>query len=168
MSIEGNRSSAGPGAWGWVPPLLWAVGLLSVFLPMIRSGLRLTHGGLGDPRLVHYILEHGFLWMTGAAGHESFWSPPVFSPHPNVSAYTDLLLGYGPLYWPWRLLHLPPDTSFQLWMLGTWSTNFLAAFLLLRHGIGGGRLGAACGAYLIAFGNPLQSQFGHPQLTPLF
>ena len=150
------------------PWALGAVGLLSVFHPMILSGLRLMHAGLGDARLINYVLEHGFLWLTQHPGHENFWNPPIFYPYPNVSAFTDILLGTGPLYWIWRFLAGRPDTGFQLWLLSIWAMNYAAAYFMLRRTYEVGRVPSAFGAYVLAFGNVLQARFGQPQLIPLF
>ncbi len=144
------------------------LGLVLVFYPIFVSGFRLTHGGLGDARLVNYTLEHGYRWVTQMPGHESFWDPPIFYPYRNVSAFTEVQLGVGPFYWVWRLMGLAPDTSFQLWMLTVWALNFLAAYLLFRRGFGFRPVASAAGAFFLAFGTTLQAHFTHPQLIPLF
>jgi hypothetical protein len=135
---------------------------------MILGGLAVMHVGLGDPRLVNYTLEHGYRWLSRVPAHASFWNAPLFHPHPNVSAFTDTLLGLGPFYWPWRLLGAAPDTAFQLWMLSVWSLNFFAAYLLLRRSIGARVPGASLGAYVFAFGSRQLNYFAHQQLVPLF
>lgn len=144
------------------------LGLFAVFHPMIFSGFRLTHGGLGDARLVAYTLEHGFRWLIQMPGHESFWNPPIFYPYPGVSAFTEVLLGVGPFYWIWRILGWEPESSFQLWMLTVWVLNYGAAYFLLRKGFFIRPIAAACGALVFAFGTSMQAHFGHPQLAPLF
>jgi len=151
-----------------VPWAAWLLGLGLVAGPMLWTGLGVTFGGRGDPRLAHYTLEHGYLWLARAPLHRSFWDPPLFYPHANVSAFTDVLLGAGPLYWPWRLLGLSPDTSFQLWTITVWSLNLFAAYLLLRRSFRFGTVAASAGAYLFAFGNPRLANVSHPQLLPQF
>ena len=151
-----------------MPWLAWIAGLSAAVGPMVWSGLRMISSSRGDPRLVNYTLEHGYRWLAGHPLHASFWDPPIFHPIRNVSAFTDVLLGAGPLYWPWRLAGLAPDTSFQLWSISVWSLNFLAALLLLRRSFGFPLLASTAGAYLFAFGNPRLSHAGHPQLIPHF
>ncbi|HUT92168.1 MAG TPA: hypothetical protein VMY37_21925 [Thermoguttaceae bacterium] len=135
---------------------------------MIFSGLRLTHGGLGDARLVNYILEHGYRWVMQRPSHESFWDVPVLYPYPHVSAFTEVMLGVGPYYWIWRWLGCAADTAFQLWILTVWSLNYAAAYFMLRSCVQAGAISAAFGACLMSFGSVLQIQLGHPQMIPLF
>lgn len=151
-----------------IPLAIGCLGLIASAYPMIFSGLRTTHGGLGDARLVNYILEHGYLWVMQYPGHQSFWNVPVFYPYPNVSAFTEAMLGVGPFYWIWRWLGFAADTSFQLWLLTVWSLNFAASYWMLRCCLRARALTASCGAYLMSFASVLQAQFGHPQMLPLF
>ena len=46
----------------------------------------------GDPRLVQFILEHSYLWLSGEPLHAGFWSPPVHYPVAGVGAYSDTLV----------------------------------------------------------------------------
>ena len=103
---------------GW--PLLWCVlGLILAGYPTLLSGFADVQGGLGHPLLVNFTLEHSFRWVAGMPLAEDFWSPPIFHPMPGVAAFTDLLLGAAPLYWPWRWLGLGPHTAFQIWMFAS-------------------------------------------------
>ena len=86
----------------------WIIGMLLAFHPMILSRLALMQGDWSDTRFNNYTLEHGFRWLTNTPGHEHFWSPPMFYPATNTAAYSDLLLGVAPLYWPWRIVGLAP------------------------------------------------------------
>jgi hypothetical protein len=151
-----------------IPLAIGCLGLIVSVYPMISSRLHRTHGGLGDARLVNYLLEHGYRWVMQYPGHENFWDAPVYYPYPNVSAFTEVMLGVGPFYWTWRWLGFAADTSFQLWLLTVWALNFAASYWMLRCCLQAGALSTSCGAYLISFASVLQVQFGHPQMLPLF
>lgn len=139
-----------------------------MFGPQLASGLRLMIGLQRDPRLVNYTLEHGYRWVMRYPLHSDFWQTPLFYPYPNVTAFTDLLVGLGPLYWIWRWLGAEPDTAFQLWLLLCWSLNFWVAYLLLRRGFEVGRMPGSLGATLVAFSGAQVTRLHHPQLIPLF
>jgi hypothetical protein len=146
----------------------WLVGMFISFYPTFVSGFGFVQGGRGDSRLVNFSLEHSYRWLAGMPLAESLWSPPIFHPIQGVAAYTDLMFGVGFLYWPWRALGIEPLTSYQVWMICIWSLNFLACYLLLRHGVGLKAWGASAGAYLFAFANPRFMNFAHQQLAPQF
>ena len=156
-----------PTRLGW-PLGLWAAGLLASFWPTWTSGFALVQGGLGDSRLVNFILEHSYRWLMGMPLAQDLWSPPIFFPVPRIGFYTDLMLGVAPLYWPWRWLGAEPHTAYQFWMLSCWSLNFLAAYLLLRRGIAMSQPAAAAGAYLFAYASPRLANIVHQQLNPQF
>ena len=132
---------------------------------MWRSGFTLSPGG-GDSRLVTYSLEHSYLFVLRQAPHRSFWDPPIFYPARNVAAYTDTLLGLAPFYWIFRSAGIPPDTTFQLWLIVIGLLNFATFFLFLRKVFDLGAVGASAGAFLFAFGSPRTAQLHHPQLVP--
>ena len=146
----------------------WAVGMLLQFHPMLLSGLHRMQSDWGDTRLNNYILEHGYRWLLGWPGHERFWSPPVFFPAPNTAAYSDVLLGVAPFYWPWRLLGFAPDTAFQLWMLTVGTLNFASAYLLFARGFRCRPLASAVGAMLLSFAAVRTAQVMHAQLLAHF
>ena len=150
------------------PWVSWAVGMWVVFAPVFFTRFGVVPGGRGDPRLVNYTLEHGFRWLIRHPVHLSFWDPPIFFPYPNVSAFTDVLLGSGLLYWPWRLLGCQPDISFMLWVLGVCSANFVASYWLLRSCFGFVAAASSVGAYLFTFGSIRMANIGHFQLFPQF
>ncbi len=147
------------------------VGVLGVAMahyPIVFSRFRLIQTSLGDTRLIHYLLEHGYLWVWRVPGHLDFWSPPFFYPLKNAAAYSDVLVGVGPVYWLWRVLGASPDISFGLWMLSMSALNYAAGLLLFRRGFGFGIPATVAGASLVAFGAPRLNQMGHPQLLPFF
>lgn len=157
--------SALHGLWPW---LLWIGGMIVSMGPLLASGLGRVSASRGDPRLIHYALEHSWRWIIRHPLHRSFWDPPIFHPYGDVAAFSDVLLGAGPLYWPWRALGIEPVTAFQLWEAAVWSSGFLCAYLLLRRSLGFGTAAAAVGAYLFAFGNFRLANHAHPQLLPQF
>ena len=146
----------------------WLIGVATTSYPTIVSGFRLVQGGLGDTRLVNFILEHGYRWLMGLPLAESFWSPPIFFPATGVTAYTDLLLGVAPLYWVWRWLGAAPDTAYQCWMLVCWSLNFVAFYWLLRRSLATSVLASSVGAWFFAFASPRMAGVMHQQLMIQF
>lgn len=144
------------------------VGIMMAHHPMIVSGFAQIQTDLGDTRLIHYLLEHGYLWMRRVPAHLDFWSPPFFYPAPNAAAYSDALVSVGPVYWLYRTLGASPDLSFGLWMVSMSVLNYAAGLLLFRKGLGFGMPAAVAGAALIAFGAPRLNQMNHQQLLPFF
>ncbi len=154
------------GAW---PVLVaWAVGLWVAFGRTFASGLGQIQGDLSDARLNNYILEHGYRWLLRMPGHQALWSPPIFYPVPNTGAYSDILLGVAPLYWPWRVAGFAPDTSYQLWMLTVVSFNYVAAVVCCRRLLKVDWPAAAIGSFVFAFGSSRIAQIGHAQLLGQF
>ncbi|WP_223635890.1 hypothetical protein [Corallococcus sp. EGB] len=148
-----------------------AGGVLALLLshhPAILSGLRLVQGDEGDIRFNHYILEHGWRFVSGDPAHARFWDPPMFHPEPNVAAFSDVLLGVAPFYWAWRVLGLGADVSWQLWALTMAALNYGSAVWLLRRGFGLGVLPSVVGALLFTAGAPRINQLNHPQLEGQF
>ena len=155
----------------WRIGLVIAVGVVGVMMmhhPMIGSGFRRIQTDLGDTRLIHYMLEHGYLWAQRDARHLEFWSPPFFYPVKNAAAYSDVLLSVGPVYWITRALGASPDVSFGLWMIAMSALNYAAGLLLFKKGLGFGTPAAVAGASLVAFGAPRVNQLNHQQLLPFF
>lgn len=152
----------------WIAPLVaWATGMVAAFYPALSSGFAELQIHAGDPRLVHYILEHSYLWLVREPLHASFWSPPLHFPATGVGAYSDTMVGAAPFYWIWRVLGIGPSPAYQLWMMACLSLNFVAAYLFLR----GARLAAwpaAVGGALYGFGIARVANFNSPQLFPVF
>src|SRR5215472_9256094 len=160
---DGNPGSIGRAAWALG---IGVLGLAMVHHPMILSGFARIQTDLGDTRLIHYLLEHGYRWSRREPAHRDLWSPPFFYPTANAAAYSDLLLGVGPVYWLWRVLGAPPDLAFGSWMVSMSALNYAAGLLLFGRGLGFGMPAAAAGASLVAFGAPRVNQLGHQQLLP--
>lgn len=169
----GRPTVRGGSGWGSIGQIASAVaiGVLGVWMahhPMIDSGFRRIQLDLQDTRLIHYLLEHNYLWVRGDPGHRDLWSPPFFYPATNVAAYSDLFLSLGPVYWPYRVLGLSPDLSFGLWLVSMSALNYAAGLLLFGRGLGFGLPASVAGSALVAFGAPRINQMGHPQLLGTF
>lgn len=163
-----NHTDDDPGPTIRWPLAGWIVGLVTTAYPTLLSGFARVQGGLGDSRLLNFVLEHSYRWLMGLPLADDLWSPPIFHPVRGVAAYTDLLLGLAPIYWPWRWLGAEPHTAYQLWMLSCWSLNFFAFYLLLRRGLGISAPGASAGAYLFAFGSARMANVVHQQVVAQF
>ena len=150
----------------WIP--VCVLGVLVAFHPTIFSGFRQMQVDPGDTRLVNYFLEHGYRWATGQLHGSGFWNPRYFFPQQNVLAYSETLLGVGPLYWIWRGLGMGPESSFQVWLILVSVLNFVAVFTFLKRWFVSNPCIAAVGAYLFAFGSPRINQLIHPQLLAQF
>jgi len=158
----------GPQAYAWRKALFliacWAGGLLLAHYPTILSGFARMQNDLGDSRFVNYLLEHSYRWLLREPRHASLWSPPFFYPARNTAAYSEIMIGAGPFYWPWRLVGFRLETAFQLWMITVSSINFWAAYFWLRRGLALRVSSSTLGAMLFAFGAPRLSQMSHLQL----
>jgi hypothetical protein len=150
------------------PIVIGLVGILALYHTMIFSAGRWVPGERGDARFVLYVLEHQFQRLIGAPGHASLWDMPIFFPAKNTAAFADLLLGYAPFYWPWRLCGLAPDSAFQAGLLALAALNYFAAYRLLKDGLKLAPAACAGGAYLFAFGSPRAAQLFHAQMGPAF
>ncbi len=151
-----------------IPIAFWAAGMIVAHHPMIFSGFRLLQQDRFDSRFLHYMLEHGYRWISGDAQHRTFWDPPIFHPARNVAAYSETMLGTGPIYWAWRGLGFPPDLSYGLWLLAVSSLNFFAAFLFFRRILKRSPTASGYGAFLFSFASMRLANLGHPQLFPGF
>lgn len=134
------------------------------FHPTILSGFSRMQWDPGDTRFLVYTLEHSYRWIAGWPHHESFWDPPIFFAAKNAASYSETLITVAPLFWVWRVVGFPFDTSFQLWMITAGVVNFWAAYLFLGRVIGLTRAGASVGAFFFAFCAARINQLGHEQL----
>ena len=126
-------------------------------------------GDAYDGRLNNFFLEHSWGWLIRRPVDSSFWGLPMFFPHgDNALAYSDAMASYGPLYWPWRALGFPPDTSFALWAMAVVAVGAAAGYLLLRRAVRLSPAAAMAGAWLIACSASRIHQISHAQLLPAF
>lgn len=169
----GNRS-LGNAAAGWkllvsmlIPAAALGAGLVMAFHPTLSAGFSRLQTDLGDTRLNAYLLEHGWRWLTGEPGVR-LWHPAFYYPTPDTLAFSDLMLSFGPLYWPWRALGCDVMLSFQLWMISAAAVNFLVCFVFFRRCVGFDRVGSALGSFVISFAASRIAQLGHQQMLPIF
>ena len=126
-------------------------------------------GDTYDARLNAFFLEHSWGWLIRRPVDGMLWGLPMFFPHgDNALAYSDAELSFGPLYWPWRALGLPPDTSFALWAMTVVAVGVAAGYLLLRRAVGLSPAAAAVGSWLVACSASRLHQISHAQLLPVF
>jgi len=146
------------------------IGILCYFLLLLGLGLRPYADfsiipAAGDNLFNMYVLEHGWLWLTGEQA--SFWNAPFFYPTPNVIAYSDCHLGNLPFYALTRFLTQDRILGFQWWILLSATLNFVVACWALRQ-FKTHWLLVGLGAYLFAFSLPVLAQHGHMQMLPRF
>jgi hypothetical protein len=135
---------------------------------MVLDGFTRIPGDLVDGRLMPLFLEHSWLWLTRQPHHLDLWGLPFFYPAgDNALAFSDAMLGYAPLYWPWRALGLAPDTSYQMWLLAAFAASAAAGYAFFRA-LGLSPLAAAPACWLAAFSASRLHHVSHPQLLPLF
>lgn len=144
--------------------LLCLLGVGMANLPVLRDGGRSVQGDVLDGRLVHYFLEHGYRWMLREPLHASLWDPPFFHPMRNALAYSDTMVAAVPTYGMFRVAGLPPDTSFQLWVMAAMAATFWVTWALARWPLALPPFAAAMAGFLLAFAGPRLAQMGHPQL----
>lgn len=122
-------------------------------------------GDLGDGRLNLYFLEHAHKFFTGKI--PSFWEAPFMYPEPNVTAYSDNLLGSAPIYSFFRAIGVNTYLAYQLWFIVVSSLNYVCAFILLKY-LFKNNYAAVLGALIFAFSIALQSQYTHAQTFPRY
>lgn len=96
-----------------------AVALLVLVTPVLLTLVRSRELGLScaalrgplDVRLVGYLLEWGFLKVSGAIPTGALWSPPFFFPEPNVLAYSENFIAGYAVYFPFRFAGIGPAAS---------------------------------------------------------
>jgi hypothetical protein len=135
--------------------------------PLLTASTARLPGDLGDTRFIHYLLEHSWRWVTRDPNHP-LWSPPFYYPVENTGAYSDIMVGLGIFYWPWRLFGAGPMTAFTVWIIICHALNFAGAWLLLRRLIAFSPLAAAAGASLFTTASPRLNQLNHLQFLPQF
>ncbi len=174
MTQHRSNPLIGDLAAGWhrllsllLPAAALGAGLVMAFHPTLGTGFSKLQTDLGDSRLNAYLLEHGWLWLTGTPGVR-LWHPAFYYPVPDALAFSDLMLSFGPLFWPWRALGCDVMLSFQLWMISAAACNFLICFVFLRRCVGFDRPGSALGSFVISFAASRVAQLGHQQMLPIF
>lgn len=142
---------------GAIPPAVaailgWVVGAAIFFSTTWRTGFAIVSGAGGDTRLVIYLHEHLYRWLTGAA---SFNSPEFYYPQPNVLGFTDaFILDLAP-YAVLRSVGPDPFLSFELMAIGLSALSFACSFVIFRRYLGVRTWIAVAAAMLITFPNNL-------------
>jgi len=119
-------------------------------------------------RLIEYLLEHGYRWVSGDPAHAHFWNAPFFYPLTNTTALSETFLGAAPFYWVPRWLGAGPDTALTLWLMLQMAADFAAFLLFARRSLRLSWMAALAGAYLFAFASIRLNQLGHAQLLGQF
>ncbi len=133
------------------------------------SRFTLIPGDGNDGRLNAFFLEHSWGWISRRAVDSSLWGLPIYFPHgENALAYSDAMVSFGPLYWPWRALGLQPDVSYALWCMSVVAVGAVAGYLLLRLAVGLSPAAAAIGSWLVGASASRIHQISHSQLLPVF
>ena len=133
------------------------------------SRFTLIPGDGNDGRLNAFFLEHSWGWISRRAVDSSLWGLPIYFPHgENALAYSDAMVSFGPLYWPWRALGLQPDVSYALWCMSVVAVGAMAGYLMLRLAVGLSPAAAAIGSWLVAASASRIHQISHSQLLPVF
>ena len=146
--------------------IIFLVGTIFYFHPVLTSGFTHILGDSGDGRLVNYFLEHTWRWISDRSYSGSLYSPSFFFPYQNVLAFSENLFGSAPIYWISRCF-LPSDLSFVFWFLIVCLLNFSAMVFVLRQEKVSPIL-AGLGGFLFAFPATRLIQSVHSQLFPQF
>ena len=141
------------------------VGLFVVFRETLLSGGALQLSDAGDPRFNEFLLEHSWRWLRGETAGGLF-DLPMGYPLGNTLAYSEPMVSFGPLYWPFRALGFSALHSYSWWLVAMAAANFICFYAFMRKALGHGRLAASVAAFLFAFGLPRVAQIGHSQLWP--
>jgi len=129
--------------------LLFAVGMITFPIGIMKYDLSRIPGDMGDARFIYYILEHGHLFVTGHI--KEYWDATFLYPTENVIAYSVNLIGSLPFYSIPRILGLDRETSYQVWFLCLFAANYWCCYFALKKWFNSPIL-AVVGAYIFAFG----------------
>lgn len=147
------------------PLVLLITGLYLFPLNIFDTDFSKIPGDLGDARFNNYVLEHGYLYLSGEV--ESFWNAPFMYPEKNVIAYSDNHLGTIPMYSLFRILNFDRETSFQLWILLQFCLNFICCYYVLMR-CSRNIILAGTGAYIFAFSIFILGHSTNAQTFPRF
>lgn len=148
-----------------IPAAFCLAGLYLGPWKMMGGDLSKIPGDLGDARFNNYILEHGYLYLSGDV--DDYWNGPFFYPQENVIAWSDNLLGTLPIYALFRCTGSDRETAFQWWFLVIYILNFVCSYLVLLR-ITNNVFLSVTGAYLFTFSIFTIGQVNHVQVFPRF
>ena len=150
-----------------LPIAVCVLGLLMVFREVLFLGGAVQLNDAADPRFNEFLLEHSWRWLQGFEAGGVF-ELSVGYPSTNTLGYSEPMISFGPLYWPFRALGLSTATSYSYWLVATAVVNFFCFYFFTRKSLGLGIVAACVSAFLFAFGLPRVAQIGHSQLWPQF
>lgn len=145
--------------------LLFALGMGLTVWRMLGLSLQFMPGEPCDSRFSSFILEHGYLFLTGRV--PSYWSAPFLYPLAGTVSFSDNFLATLPLYALIRPLVPDRETAYQLWFAGLFALNYW----LCRYGarrLGLSPFPATLVAYVCAFSLPIMEEVAHPAMLHLF
>ena len=163
---EAHRESRSRKFLAWI--LVLAVGMMGigqVYHFQFSSGFDLFPGPRGDTRLTAYLVEH---WYQVLLGHGDLLSPAMFYPVRRTLGFTDLYLGYVPVYSSLRVWGFDIFLALGLTVIFLSYLNFISCFVLLNKVLKFNTLASCTGAMFFAFNNPKLAQTDHLQLQPVF
>ena len=114
-------------------PIVFLMIGISIFCYPMFLNLDKMPGDYSDARFINYVLEHGYLWLNNVEIHKNFWDLPVFYPHKNTLAYSDIMLGAMIIYSPIRFFTKNPQTAFQLFYVVVLILNFVSFYFLAKR-----------------------------------
>jgi hypothetical protein len=144
--------------------ILILAGTFAVFHSQLLTGFTVLQVFPQDPLFQNWVLEHEWLWLTGAPLHSDFWSPPIFHPRPGALAFGDPMLGLLPFYAVARLAGGGPYLAYALAAIGALALTFAAHLWLYRAGFDLPARWAALAAFLVAYGAPRAAALNHAHL----
>jgi len=141
------------------------IGLWTSLVPLLGADGSRLPGDLIDSRFIGYVLEHGWLWLTG---HEAgFWSAPFYYPMTRTLALSDNMAGALPLYALVRGLAPTPEQAMVWFLALCFGLNWAAALMMARS-FGASLAASVVAAYPVVCGMTIAAQAMHPQYLLLY
>ncbi len=141
------------------PIVLYVAGALIFFRAQIFSYFDLTFGNRGDARMVVFLHEHVYRWLSI---HGDLLTPPFFYNQTKTLGYTDAFLLDQIFYAPLRLWGADPLLATSLVAIFLSPVAYLCVYLLLRR-FDVSTASASLSAFIFTFANNLYLKSGHFQ-----
>lgn len=142
-----------------LPVALYLAGAFVFFRSQILSKFDLVFGDRGDARLIAFLHEHVYQWLSFRS---TLLSPPFFYDVPQTLGYSEAFLLNQVVYAPLRLLGADPYLALSLVIVALSVASFACGYLFLRR-LGVSRAIAALGALVMTFPNNLYIKSRHLQ-----
>lgn len=149
----------------FLPIIMFLFGFWFFCIGILGSDLSFIPGDLGDSRFINYLLEHGYLFLSGET--ESFWNAAFMHPYPNTIAISDNMIGTLPIYSLWRLVGLEQETAYQFWWMTICVLNYWITFWIMKKWFKRTNL-AILVAFVFAFSIFNLQQLNYMQMTIRF